>query len=355
MKSHNTKTISQSLVKWYHENGRELPWRKTTDPYKIWVSEIVLQQTTVRQGLDYFNRFIKAFPSVQHLASASEDQVLKLWQGLGYYSRARNLLHAAQYICNELGGQFPTSYKDLLSLKGVGPYTAAAIASFAYNLSHVVVDGNVIRFISRQWGIQDAVDTTPVKKSIESIGSKLISHQEPSVFNQAIMEIGALCCTYKNPNCKNCPVQSSCIAYKKNIVHTIPYKSKKIKKKKRFFYYFHIVDKSNNTIIHKRTSNDIWKGMYQFPIQEVDGFETSPSIDRFVSDKSKYKLYKSKIFRQTLTHQYIHALFIKLIIDDEKTITKENEEFSVKAKDISKYAWPKIIDLYFKDLSITLF
>lgn len=352
---HNYKSLSKKIVNWYKKNARNLPWRHITDPYTIWISEIVLQQTTVHQGLEYYNRFIKAFPDVNTLANASEDEVLKLWEGLGYYSRARNLHFTAKHICQDLDGVFPTTYKELLKLKGVGPYTASAIASFAYNLPHVVVDGNVIRLISRLWGIEEAVDIKPTLSRIAEIGTQLISHQEPSVFNQAIMEMGALCCTYKNPSCDKCPVSASCVARHNDIIESIPYKSKKVKKSKRYFYYFHIIDNEGYTIIHKRSDKDIWQGLYQFPLQEVSGFDVDPNASFIGFNNHDIDTYKSRIFKQTLTHQYIHAQFciIKLPysvaeIDNPAYIISPNDK-------LSSFAWPKIIDLYFKDLSITLF
>jgi len=352
---HNYKYLSNKIVNWYNKNARKLPWRDTTDPYIIWISEIVLQQTTVNQGLEYFNRFILAFPNVIALAQATEDQVLKLWEGLGYYSRARNLHFTAKHIYNNLDGVFPNTYNDLLVLKGVGPYTASAIASFAYNLPHVVVDGNVIRLISRLWGIEEAVDIKTTLNKIGTIGSQLISYQEPAIFNQAIMEIGALCCTYRNPQCNQCPVSKSCIARKKGLISSIPYKSKKIVKKKRYFYYYHIVDKNNNTYIQKRSEEDIWKGLYQFPLQEVSGYNIEPNLSFLSIEDVKFETFKSKIFKQTLTHQYIHAQFLILKIpysikekDDLPYIICGND-------DLNTFAWPKVIDLYFKDLSITLF
>ena len=332
-----------------------MPWRHSTDPYIIWVSEIILQQTTIRQGLDYYKRFISAYPNVNSLAEASEDDVLKLWEGLGYYSRARNLHFTARYITQELDGVFPSTYKDLLKLKGIGPYTAAAIASFAYNLSHIVVDGNVIRFISRLYGITEAVDLKPTLDIIHTRGSGLLSYQKPSVFNQAIMEIGALCCTYKNPSCTSCPVAKSCLAQKKNIIPNIPYKSKKIVKRKRFFYFFHIIDENGKTIIQKRTNRDIWKGLYQFPLQEVNSFDTVANVSFLDIDTSKYEPRKSKLFKQTLTHQYIHAQFVIIQLPYTLTNNDKDEYKLIDNSKLKEYAWPKIIDLYFKDLSITLF
>jgi A/G-specific adenine glycosylase len=352
---YNYKKLSNKLISWYEVNARDLPWRHHSDPYIIWISEIILQQTTIRQGLDYYNKFVAAYPNVHALADASEDQVLKLWEGLGYYSRARNLHYTAQHISRELDGVFPATYKDLLKLKGVGPYTAAAIASFAYNLAHVVVDGNVIRFVSRLFGITKAVDLKPTLDEIQTKASHLLSYQEPSVFNQAIMEIGATCCTYKNPNCKECPVANFCVAKKNNIISSIPLKSKKIVKKKRFFYFFHVVDQGGQTIIQKRTDSDIWKGLYQFPLQEVVSFDVSPNISFLDIDTQDYDVKKSKLFKQTLTHQYINAQFI--IIQLPHSIDKVDQESYILTDNskLKEYAWPKIIDLYFKDLSITLF
>ena len=255
MKFHNT------LINWYLQNKRDLPWRKTTDPYQIWLSEIMLQQTRVAQGTPYFLSFTTAFPTVFDLAKANEEQVLKLWQGLGYYSRARNLHKTAQYVANELSGEFPDNYKDLLKLKGVGEYTAAAIASFSYNEPVPVVDGNVFRVLSRYFDMETDIAVASAKKEFAALAFELMPKDKPAIFNQAIMEFGALQCVPKNPNCNVCVFNTSCAALQKKKVDQLPVKSKKLKVRNRFFNYLVVSDDNENTIIQKRTAKGIWHNL----------------------------------------------------------------------------------------------
>ena len=350
------KTIAKKIVSWYSKNARSLPWRETKDPYLIWLSEIILQQTTVKQGTDYYLKFAERYPNVRQLAVAPIDDVLKLWQGLGYYSRARNLHFAAQQIMETHGGVFPNTYDEIIKLKGVGPYTAAAISSFAYDLSYPVVDGNVIRFMSRLYGIQKAVDLGPTKKEIESKAKALIQTQRPEVFNQAVMEFGALQCVPKNPNCNSCPLKKQCQANKLNIVSQIPFKLKKIKKKNRFFKFAFIVDANNHTYIQKRHEKDIWQGLYQFPLEEnLEVNDALPKLKSLELEIIRTEVVVSKVYKQPLTHQNIHAQFYKIYTN--KILSNQgNETYKyIDVKDLNNYAWPKIIDLYFNDLCITLF
>lgn len=355
LESHKDQFV-KSLLYWYQANKRALPWRETRDPYIIWVSEIILQQTTVNQGLPYFLRFIQKFPDIASLAKASEDDVLKMWQGLGYYSRARNLHHTAKHIFSELDNEFPSSYEEILKLKGVGPYTAAAISSFAFKLSHPVLDGNVLRFISRILGSKNPIDLNSTRKTIEGILKSLISIAPPDTFNQAIMEFGALNCTYKNPKCDTCTFAELCIAKQEDTVNLIPIKSKKIKKKSRFFYYFIFNDSADNTIIRKRDKNDIWKGLYEFPKCEVDSFNEAAIVPNELNLKIQHaNIIKSKIYKQNLTHQRIHVQFINIELPNILNTIEPNQGQIVNKKSLNKYAWPKVIDLYFNDLSLTLF
>src|SRR6218665_1506972 len=241
--------FSNILIKWYLQNKRDLPWRKTVDPYQIWLSEIMLQQTRVAQGMPYFFAFTKEFPTVKDLADASEEKVLKLWQGLGYYSRARNLHKTAQYIAYDLNGVFPDSYKELLKLKGVGEYTAAAIASFSYNESVPVVDGNVFRVLSRYFDVETDIALTSTKKEFTALAFELMQKNNPALFNQAIMEFGALQCVPKSPDCENCVLNSGCLALLKKKVNQLPVKSKKMKAKNRFFNYVVFSDANENAVI----------------------------------------------------------------------------------------------------------
>ena len=308
--------FSNLLIKWYLQNKRDLPWRNTTNPYPIWLSEIMLQQTRVAQGMPYFLSFTTAFPTVFDLAKASEEQVLKLWQGLGYYSRARNLHQTAQYITTELNGIFPVNYNDLLKLKGVGEYTAAAIASFAYNEIIPVVDGNVFRVLSRYFDINTDIAQASAKKEFTALAFKLIPKDNPAIFNQAIMEFGALQCVPKNPNCSSCVFNESCAALQKNKVDQLPVKSKKLKVRNRYFNYVVASDENKNTIIQKRTSKGIWHNLYEFPLLET---EKEEDFD-FVSEQIQKEYFKentissiletnNKSIVHKLSHQHLHIKF----------------------------------------------
>lgn len=308
--------FSNLLIKWYLQNKRDLPWRNTTNPYPIWLSEIMLQQTRVAQGMPYFLSFTTAFPTVFDLAKASEEQVLKLWQGLGYYSRARNLHQTAQYIATELNGIFPVNYNDLLKLKGVGEYTAAAIASFAYNEIVPVVDGNVFRVLSRYFDINTDIAQASAKKEFTALAFELIPKDNPAIFNQAIMEFGALQCVPKNPNCSTCVFNESCAALQKNKVDQLPVKSKKLKVRNRYFNYVVASDENKNTIIQKRTSKGIWHNLYEFPLLET---EKEEDFD-FVSEQIQKEYFKentissiletnNKSIVHKLSHQHLHIKF----------------------------------------------
>ena len=264
--------FSQKLDSWYTDFGRSLPWRGIRDPYRIWLSEIILQQTRIEQGRDYYHRFVEAFPTVADLAAASEEQVLRLWQGLGYYSRARNLHAAAQYIMNEYHGRFPDTYEGILRLKGVGRYTAAAIASFAFRLPHPVIDGNVYRFISRLYGIATPIGTDAAYSEFEALLLQHIDRQRPDRFNAAMMDFGSLQCK-PAPDCTACPFADECVALRTGRVEMLPVKPAKAKPKDRWFYYLHLRWQEageERTVMHQRTGKDIWRGLYQFPLLETD-------------------------------------------------------------------------------------
>ncbi len=258
--------FSNKLVSWYKVNKRDLPWRNTTNAYYIWLSEIILQQTRVEQGLPYYLAFLKAYPKIQHLANASEDDVLKRWQGLGYYSRARNLHFTAKYITSNYGGEFPNDYQKILKLKGVGPYTAAAITSFAFGLPYAVVDGNVIRVLSRIFGINTPFDSAIGKKQFQELAQELLIKESSWLYNQAIMEFGAIQCKPKLPDCSICPMQGSCEAYNNNTITELPVRSKKIKVRNRFLYFL-MIEKKKGIYLGKRESG-IWQGLYEFPFLE---------------------------------------------------------------------------------------
>lgn len=314
------------LIEWYLQNKRVLPWRNTTNPYPIWLSEIILQQTRVAQGMPYFYAFLESFPTVKELAIADEQQVLKLWQGLGYYSRARNLHQTAQYIANELDGVFPNSYAGLIQLKGIGEYTAAAIASFAYNEPVPVVDGNVFRVVSRYFGIESDISAGKTKKEFTALAAELLSKEQPALFNQAIMEFGAMHCTPKNPDCENCIFNSSCVALQKGLVGQLPFKSKKIKIRKRYFNYIVLQDKKGNTKIQQRTDKGIWHNLYEFPLFETtqeEGFETIAPLIKNDTDfgDSVVSIQEANPISliHKLSHQHLYIKFWKVTVNNTLT------------------------------------
>lgn len=325
--------FSKTLISWYLQNKRDLPWRKTANPYHIWLSEIMLQQTRVAQGLPYFLSFTTSFPTIFDLANADEEQVLKLWQGLGYYSRARNLHATAKYIASDLHGIFPDSFSGLLKLKGVGEYTAAAIASFSYNEVVPVVDGNVFRVLSRFFNIETDIASSGAKKEFTALANELIPKDNPAIFNQAIMEFGALQCVPKNPDCGICVLNSGCLALKYNKVGELPVKLKKTKVRNRYFNYIVFSDAIQNLIIRKRVEKGIWHNLYEFPLIETDGEVDFDSISKLINDKYGQKnailsikpLNKSKILHK-LSHQHLFVDFYKVEVEGllEEAITYES-------------------------------
>lgn len=318
--------FADTLISWYEDHKRDLPWRGEPDPYKIWVSEIILQQTRVQQGWDYYLRFIDNFPDVKTLAEADEDRVLKVWQGLGYYSRARNMHAAAREIMEKHDGHFPNEYDKILSLKGIGNYTAAAISSIAFGLPYPAVDGNVIRIVSRIFGICDDVTQPVVVKKITAICETEIDSNRPGVFNQAAMDFGAIQCVPRNPNCDECPFQSSCYAYNNHLVDILPVKKKKAESKHRYFHYT-VYLSDNQTIIEKRTESDIWRNMYQFPLTETDSEE--------YADKPLFSI------REVLSHQIIHAAFYVKTV--KKLPKLSQNQLVIPFDDMEKYPMPKIM------------
>lgn len=357
-KSTKQKFFTKNLLDWFKKNDRPLPWKGEKNPYYIWLSEIILQQTRVAQGLPYFEKFKAAFPKVHDLANAPSDEVMKLWEGLGYYSRARNLHFTAKFISSELNGVFPNTYNAILGLKGVGPYTAAAIASFAFDLPHAVVDGNVFRVLSRVFGIKSPIDTTQGKKEFNQLADKLLAKKTPAIYNQAIMDFGATQCVPVKPKCTICPMQENCKAFANNLVGILPIKSKKIKKRDRFFNY--LVFKRNDTLIlNKRNQKDIWLNLYDFPLVEAEKLlneeelKQSKVFQKIIGDTSFLIKKSSKPFKQLLTHQKIVAIFWEIEL---KTALPANDWdfFEVKQKNINNFAFPKIVDLYLKDKSLYL-
>ena len=295
--------FSNKLIAWYKQNKRDLPWRKTTDPYQIWLSEIILQQTRVDQGLNYYHKFIKKYPNIHSLAQASEKDVLNLWQGLGYYSRARNLHFTAKYISNELNGQFPSKHKEILKLKGVGEYTAAAISSFSYKEVYPVIDGNVYRVLSRIFGVENPIDSTEGKKVFKKLAAELINTKNPDTYNQAIMEFGALQCTPKKPKCEDCPFLLECFAYKNELIAELPKKENKIKQRNRYFNYLVIIN-DDAFYLNERKEKDIWQGLFDFPV-----FETSEPLNSFPLLPRLWRLEMDVI-----TPQRLLILILKLLV-----------------------------------------
>jgi A/G-specific adenine glycosylase len=338
--------FSSKIIDWYEENKRDLPWRNTTDPYQIWLSEIILQQTRVDQGLSYFNKFIEHYPTINSLANASEQEVLKLWQGLGYYSRARNLHFTSKYISKELAGIFPAEYNDILALKGVGEYTAAAIASFAYGLSYPVIDGNVYRVLSRIFGIENPIDSSIGKKVFKKLAIELIDDKNPATYNQAIMEFGALQCTPKKPNCESCPFRLECFALKNKMITELPKKEKKIKQRNRYFNYVVLIN-NDNIYLKERTAKDIWIGLYDFPL--IESLEPVSSFDLIKNEfiSSELTLEKKSIeYKHILSHQKIYGTFWLVSSNKVKVF---NTNFSkISLKEINNYPVPKLIENYLK-------
>ncbi len=331
--------FSKKIIGWYLKNKRDLPWRNTRDAYEIWLSEIILQQTRVEQGMPYYEKFVVAFPKIKDLANAPEDKVMKLWQGLGYYSRARNLQFAAKWVMNEHNGIFPKEYAEILKMKGVGEYTAAAIASFAYDLPHPVLDGNVYRILSRIFGIHDAIDSSAGKKKFMEKLHELLPVKEAANFNQSIMEFGAMQCVPKNPKCDECIFKNECYALANDTIELLPIKEKKLIKKDRHFYYL-IPSDGKNTIIRKRSDKDIWHSLYEFQLFE-NPIETKEKI-----------IYQSEIQKHLLTHQNIYFQFTVVKV---KALKPHKDQLLVPLKNLQEYAFPKIMhDFIAKKLNLYL-
>lgn len=351
-------SLSQKLDTWYTDFGRTLPWRGIGDPYRIWISEIILQQTRIEQGRDYYHRFVEAFPTVADLAAASEEQVLRLWQGLGYYSRARNLHAAAQYIMMECGGVFPSDYEGILKLKGVGRYTAAAIASFAFRLPHPVIDGNVYRFISRLYGIATPIATNVAYSEFEGLLLKQIDRRHPDRFNAALMDFGSLQCK-PIPDCTLCPFADDCVALRTGKVEMLPVKEAKVKPKDRWFYYFDLrwkIGGEEFAVVEQRDGKDIWRGLYQFPlleaVMELDDKQLQIEASRFLEENfrsSPFNFQLSTPYRHQLTHRTIHALFLRAELPSQPPRIAEKYHV-VPVLEIKKIPVSRLIDRYLQTL-----
>ena len=341
--------FSKLIVDWYYTHKRDLPWRNTKDPYLIWISEIILQQTRVEQGYDYYLRFVKRFPNVDTLASADEDEVLKYWQGLGYYSRARNLHAAAKQIVMQ--GTFPNNYEGVRALKGVGDYTAAAICSFAYDQPYAVVDGNVNRVLSRWLLIDDPIDSNPGKKKIQEAAQLLMDKQHAAMHNQAIMEFGALQCIPSSPDCNSCPLADSCMANARGMVDALPIKTHKTKVSSRYFHYL-FVKAGDSTFIHKRTGNDIWKNLYELPLIETkeavdeESFLALPELHSLFNNVEalQFRLLQRNV-KHVLSHRVIYADFYEVIVPPGTEYLGDCKK--IKIEDIHKFAVSRLINQFF--------
>jgi A/G-specific adenine glycosylase len=361
----------KNLLAWASQSLRPMPWKGERDPYKIWLSEIILQQTRVEQGMPYYERFVAHYPTVQVLAEAPEDQLFKLWEGLGYYSRARNLHATAKYIAFECDGKFPDTWESIRALKGVGDYTAAAIASFAYDLPYAVLDGNVYRVLARFFGIETPTDTPAAKKAFTQLAQAVLDPTQPGVFNQAMMDFGATHCTPQQPQCAHCPLQAHCGAYRLDKVASIPLRAKKAAKKERFFLYA-VFDFQGQTLVRKRGSKDIWKGLYEFPMLELSA---APEDQQAIRDailkhffpagapKTVETRHISTVYRQTLTHQLVSAWFSTLYLSPAtdvsvfETAPLQDTQWVARKEVEESLAVPRVVAWYLAEKSpaLTLF
>lgn len=341
--------FTEKLMAWNKaKNDRSMPWKGEKNPYKIWLSEIILQQTRVEQGLAYYQKFIKAFPTIQQLAKAPEKKVFKLWEGLGYYTRCRNLIATAQIVVHEHKGIFPNTYDEIKNLKGIGPYTAAAIASFAFNEPRAVVDGNVQRVIARYFGISTPIDTTAGKKMYQELATALLDIDEPGKYNQAIMDFGAVICKPQNPLCGDCPQQAECEAFKHNLIKQLPVKEKSLAKKERWFYYF-IIQYQDKVYVRQRSEKDIWQDLHEFvlfesptPVQEM--FQDLPFLKKLFGKQPYSVSHISKVYHQQLTHQLIHGQFIT--VTTLKPVTALQDYQLTDKKQFKRLAFPRIINTF---------
>ncbi len=345
-------SFSKELITWYRNNKRDLPWRNTKDPYLIWLSEIILQQTRVEQGMPYFFKFSENFETVKKFSEASEDEILRLWQGLGYYSRGRNMLKTAKKIMTDFNGTFPNAYADLITLTGVGEYTAAAISSFSNNEARAVVDGNVYRLLARYFGIVTPINSTEGKKSFQAVADELLDVNNAGEHNQAMIEFGALQCKPKNPNCELCPFISSCYAYKHQKINELPVKLKKLKIKERYLYFVVLINQQNEILIRRRDNSDIWAGLYDLPCIEFS--ETAdlpevlahPNYQQWFKSTSEITSVSAEI-KHILTHQRIYGRFIEVSVINKNVINNIDGTW-VKIDELYKYGMPKLIFAFLK-------
>lgn len=341
--------FTQQLLSWYESNKRDLPWRSTRDPYFIWLSEVILQQTRVDQGLPYFNRLVSAYPTVFHLANAAEDELMKYWQGLGYYSRCRNLHNTAKIIVNECKGEFPSTYIHLLTLKGIGPYTAAAIASFAFDEDVAVVDGNVNRFLSRYFGVHEAVDSTVGKKLIQALATEHLPQGQACSYNNALMEMGAVCCTKHQPTCEKCPLADTCYAVKTNTISELPVKQQKLKRRTRYLLYY-VFKSEEQVVMQKRAKGDIWEGLYDFPCVDVEKEPVEKDFVEGFQEICGEKMPQNVEFQvkgpiaHELSHQSLRAFFCEFKFIP--TFQKPSSFVLLQNQEQKEVPIPKLIERY---------
>lgn len=351
----NNLIIGSLLLNWYKKNRRDLPWRNSRDPYSIWIAEIILQQTRVNQGWEYFLRFVERFPNVQTLANADEEDILKLWQGLGYYSRARNLHAAAKQIMTQFNGKFPKTHADIISLKGVGEYTAAAIASIAYNQPYAVVDGNVFRVLSRLFSIETPINTSAGKKIFTEMAQSILHPQFPGEHNQALMDLGSMVCTPTKPLCTECPLQNLCLAYQQNGTTQFPVKMGKTAIKNRYFHYFHIIS-NGKTYIRKRNKSDVWKNLYEFPLIETAKQTDFPVLSNLKEFKELFALFptlkidKKLQVKHVLSHQHIHTVFYRIEIDSQNMQFLQQNYLEIAENDLHDYPVSRLIHKYLETI-----
>ncbi len=342
---------SEEIQNWYLQHKRSLPWRNTTDAYTIWLSEVILQQTRVEQGMPYFYRFLEKYPTVTAFAGASEDEILKLWQGLGYYSRGRNMLFTARQISDNNNGIFPTAYEELIKLKGIGEYTAAAISSFAADEVKAVVDGNVYRVLARWFGAEEPINSPAGKKLFQVLADEVLDRKHPGRHNQAMMEFGAMLCRPKNPDCRICPVREACNAYQTNRINSLPVKLKTVKIRERYFNYF-LISHQNQILLCKRSMNDIWANMYDLPLIETPVYTPTETLTFLPEFAAYFKqatiISASPIRKHILTHQRVFAHFIHLQVDPQE-INMQPNWFFAELEELEKLALPKIIDQFLHD------
>jgi len=343
--------FNTELAGWYNQNKRALPWRNTTDAYVIWLSEVILQQTRVEQGLPYFYRFVERYPNVATFAAANEDEILKLWQGLGYYSRGRNMLKTARMVQQLYNGKFPDKYSELIQLQGIGQYTASAIASFSANEPKAVVDGNVYRVLARYFGISEPIDSTKGKKIFQETADELLDTVNPGLHNQAMMELGAVICKPKNPACGLCPVRTGCYAFLSNATTTLPVKKGKIKVRERFFNYFLVTD-GDTILMNKRDDTDIWANMYDLPLFETSSLivpnklHTFTEVTQFFGEGMQI-LDPLPVKKHLLTHQ---RLYVQLIRVTNRPTNLKESWFYTPIENLKKLAMPKIIFIFLKNI-----